>query len=142
MLYFTCRVGTNYGVVDTDDGALDWITKEELLEYAKLVHIEGVDTMKPISCSIESGKCNWSKGSNIFENAKTITKVSSVDFVIVTEQGKKYKFKLVESVRGSFMHFTCNVDVPIGFSMIKSIKECSNKTLSLIKQHGGASLNF
>ena len=29
------RVGSNYGVIDLDDGVIDWITKEELIQYAK-----------------------------------------------------------------------------------------------------------
>lgn len=141
MLYFTCRVANNYGVVDSDDGALEWVTKEELLEFAKLVRINGVADMKPVSCCLDSGKCNWSKGENIFTSAKSITSMNGVDFVITTEQGKKYKGKVVKTKTGFFMHFTCNVKVPISSRLATSIEVGDNSALGFLRENGAISLN-
>lgn len=39
------RVGNNYGVIDLDDGKIDWVSKEDLIKFAKEVEIVGVDTV-------------------------------------------------------------------------------------------------
>lgn len=144
MLYFISRVGNNYGVIDTDDGIIEWVSQEQLLDYAKQVEIVGAKDMKPVPCTIESGKCNWSKGYNIFTSLKELTCANNKDFVIYTVEGKKYKGEVL-SVQGEHMlHFTCHVFVPISEFVYRLFKGGSSTRQQLVEKlraSGGQSLS-
>ena len=112
MLYFICRVGSNYGVIDTDDGAIEWVSKDELIRYAQQLEIKGGRELKPTICEISSDKCKWSKGVNIFTSAKSISR-SGDSFTLFTLAGKKYKGKVITTSSGYAIRFNINVVVPI-----------------------------
>lgn len=75
MYYFLKRVGCNYGVVDSEDGAIDWLTKEELQRIVKDgVSIEGINEdcseFVPQLVILNAKLCNWADGQNVFTNVK------------------------------------------------------------------------
>lgn len=100
------RVGNNYGVIDLDDGQIDWLTKEDLISCAKEVKINGVDLssrlLKPVICELAWNKCNWSNGLNIFQDIRSVFKhvkgvkndVAIEELVIITSDGKKFKLEI------------------------------------------------
>lgn len=96
------RVASNYGVIDLDDGVIDWVSKEDLIKYAKSVQIAGVDvsshTIKPVDCRLNMNKCNWtSNKTNIYVAAKSIFFNKNYDdgeLVIITLDNKKFKAKV------------------------------------------------
>lgn len=143
MLHFICRVANNYGVIDTDDGVIEWVTKDELLEYAKQVDIVGVADMKPSPCTIESSKCNWSKGNNIFTNLKDFSCTNGRNFVICTIDNKKYKGDICNINGDCMLHFTCNVFVPISefiYRLIKGGNSTHEQLVQKLRISGGQSL--
>jgi hypothetical protein len=94
MLYYISKVGNKAAVLDTDDGAIDWVSVDELKDFAKKVKIIGVAEGHPVRCTLDARKCNWSNGHNIFSSAKSFTCGDNVDFVLTTVDGKKYKGKV------------------------------------------------
>lgn len=96
------RVASNYGVIDLDDGAIDWVSKEDLIKYAKMVNIAGVDitshVIKPVSCRLNMNKCIWtSNNTNIFVAAKSIffnKDYNNGKLTIITNDNKKFKGKV------------------------------------------------
>lgn len=125
------RVGTNYGVIDIDDGAIDWVTRDDVIQYANKVPISGVDlknkTIKPVKCYITSNKCNWNKdGSNIFYNMKLIN-INIVDNTgyLVTICGKKLKFRLTKEGVISFIFYN-NIIVRLDDAIISILKDKHN----------------
>lgn len=96
------RVASNYGIIDLDDGAIDWVSKEDLIKYAKMVNIAGVDVtshvIKPVSCRLNMNKCIWtSNNTNIFVAAKSIffnKDYNNGELTIITNDNKKFKGKV------------------------------------------------
>lgn len=100
------RIGNNYGVIDLDDGQIDWLTKDELFDCAKNVKIFGVDSLlhllHPVTCELAWNKCNWSSGTNIFQDVRSVFKhvkgvksgVYFEELVIVTNSRKKFKLEV------------------------------------------------
>lgn len=96
------RVASNYGVIDLDDGAIDWVSKEDLIKYAKMVNIAGVDitshVIKPVSCRLDANKCIWTSNNiNIFVAAKSIffnKDYNNGELTIITNDNKKFKGKV------------------------------------------------
>lgn len=115
MLVLVKQVGANYGVLDTDDGALDWVSKTELLDFSKQVNIVGVNPagkLEPTSATVTPDKCNWSKGKNIFKTVANLQMNRHFEFILTTEAGKKYKGTIII---GStiYFKFNANILVPI-----------------------------
>lgn len=111
MLVLVKQVGTNYGVLDTDDGALDWVSKTELLDFSKQVNIVGVNTsgkLEPTSATVTPDKCNWSKGQNIFETVANLQMNRHFEFILSTEAGKKYRGTIII---GSTLYFKFNANI-------------------------------
>lgn len=111
MLVLVKQVGTNYGVLDTDDGALDWVSKTDLLDFSKQVKIVGVNStgkLEPTSATITPDKCNWSKGQNIFKTVANLQMNRHFEFILTTEAGKKYKGTIII---GSTMYFKFNANI-------------------------------
>lgn len=132
MLYFVTRVGNNYGVLDTDDGSIDWISKEQFCEFAKLVHIEGFSDMKPRVVVLPSSKCNWSSSKNIFKDVRSIIRYGSNEFILRTNSGKRFKGVLLVRDNKYFLHFSYNVAVPISGVLYESLLSCSEASISLL----------
>lgn len=96
------RVASNYGVIDLDDGAIDWVSKEDLIKYAKVVPIAGVDvnshTIQPVNCRLSMDKCNWTANkTNIYVAAKSVffsKDYEDGELVIITFDNKKFKAKV------------------------------------------------
>lgn len=111
MLVLVKQVGANYGVLDTDDGALDWVSKTELLDFSKQVNIVGVNSsgkLEPTSATITSDKCNWSKGQNIFKTIANLQMNRHFEFILSTEAGKKYRGTIII---GSTLYFKFNANI-------------------------------
>lgn len=76
MYYFLKRVGNNYSVIDSDDGAIDWLSKNEIRGYVQDsgIDIQGVakdmSELTPQIVPLEAEKCNWLDGENIFSAVK------------------------------------------------------------------------
>lgn len=96
------HVASNYGVIDLDDGAIDWVSKEDLIKYAKVINISGVDitshTIKPVSCRLDANKCNWATNkTNIFTVINSVffnKNYNDGELVIITKDNKKFKGKV------------------------------------------------
>lgn len=96
------RVGNNYGVIDLDDGRIDWVSKEDLIKFAKEVEIVGVDTVgkhiAPVNCRLNMDKCVWtSNNTNIFVAAKSIffnKDYNNGELTVITNDNKKFKGKV------------------------------------------------
>lgn len=96
------RVASNYGVIDLDDGAIDWVSKEDLIKYAKVVNISGVDItshiIKPVFCRLDANKCNWATNkTNIFTVINSVffnKNYNDGELVIITKDNKKFKGKV------------------------------------------------
>lgn len=115
MLVLVKQVGANYGVLDTDDGALDWVSKTELLDFSKQVNIVGVnlpDELEPTFATITPDKCNWSRGQNIFKTVANLQMNRHFEFILTTEAGKKYKGTIINS-NTMYFKFNANILVPI-----------------------------
>ena len=146
MFYFVKQVGTNFGIYDSDDGTIEWITKQELLEYSKKVAIAGVSDGKPQSCTIESNKCNLDNGRNIFKTCKSISINNKGDFAIITTSGRKYSGKLYMAVDNTYyMQLNCNIFVRVCEDIIQHL--CSqdanmlNQVVNIFNQYGDKSLS-
>lgn len=134
MLVFCKRVGSNYGVIDTDDGALDWVSKEELLNFAKQVKILGVESglsLHPKSVVLESRLCNWCKNGNIFKYAKSFRINPSHKFELRTVDGKVFKGALDLYFGNTALYFNNNVIVRIDANIGKGL--CSSDN-NIVKQ--------
>lgn len=96
------RVANNYGVIDLDDGVIDWVSKEDLIKFANEVEIAGVDTVgkhiAPVNCKLRMNKCVWtSNNTNIFIAAKSIffnKDYNNGELTIITNDNKKFKGKV------------------------------------------------
>lgn len=111
MLVLVKQVGANYGVLDTDDGALDWVSKTELLDFSKQVNIVGVNPsgkLEPTSATITPDKCNWSKGQNIFKTIANLQMNRHFEFILSTEACKKYRGTIII---GSTLYFKFNANI-------------------------------
>ena len=116
MLVLVKQVGANYGVLDTDDGVLDWVSKAELLAFSKQVDIVGVNPsgkLEPTSTTITPDKCNWSKGQNIFKTIIELQVNGHSEFILTTEEGKKYKGTIIANHLTLYFKFNTNILVPI-----------------------------
>lgn len=122
MYQLVARVGSMFGIVDTDDGAVDWLTMDSILALIKKgVSIYGIEpriagnvpvVINPSTCVLHAHKCNWWNGENVFKNAKSFmcSPSGKVQFRV---GGKTYKGKIVDGANGKFLQFSFNVAVPI-----------------------------
>lgn len=112
MLVFLKQVGTNFGVIDTDDGVIDWVTKDQLLNYAKQISIKGVASngLTKNVVSVNPAVCNWDKGANVFKTIKYLTISKSGEFIITTMGGKRLKGYVSSDM---YLNFSFNVRVPL-----------------------------
>ena len=111
MLVLVKQVGANYGVLDTDDGVLDWVSKTDLLDFSKQVNIVGVNPsgkLEPTSATVTPDKCNWSKGQNIFKTIANLQVSGHSEFILTTEADKKYKGTIIA---GSTLYFKFNANI-------------------------------
>lgn len=103
MFYFLKRVGCNYGILDSDDGAVDWIPKEEFDGYVKDgVDIVGVDKktgeLTPQMVELPASKCNWDGSENIFTNVRSFAVTAKTNkFELKAVNRKTFKGKLVKA---------------------------------------------
>lgn len=122
------RVGSNYGIIDLDDGVIDWVTKDDLISFANKCPITGVDlvnkVIKPLSCILDCTKCNWNKdGSNIFDNFSAVRiNYKTKQGTLITKTGKSIKFKLVGEYVYKF-NFVCygNIIVILSHDVISNL---------------------
>jgi hypothetical protein len=82
MLTVVSKVAGNIGVLDTDDGVIEWVSKEELFSYIdRGIAINNVNysdkSVSPKVAVLDYKLCNFMNGSNIFQNVKSFMKNSS-----------------------------------------------------------------
>lgn len=92
MFTLTRVIGSLCAIYDSDDGSLEWVSKEKAHEYNKEVSIYGMNAGKfePVSTLVEPKDCNWN-GKNVFETAIRFTADNNWNFILTVEGGKKYK---------------------------------------------------
>lgn len=124
MFYFLKRVGCNYAILDSDDGVVDWIPKEELDSYIKDgISITGVDSktgeLKNQLVELSAVKCNWDGGENIFSNASSFSIAARTGkFELKASGSKKFKGKLIKvDDSDARLAFNMGVYVPISISV-------------------------
>lgn len=128
MYYFLKRVGSNYSIIDTDDGVIDWMSKEELEGYVvgSKIPIQGVakdmSELKPQVVVLDAAKCNWADGENVFAVVKSFFVTMNGSFTM--KAGKK-KFKgVIHRVNDSLarLEFNYGVHVEIPISDFQAIR--------------------
>lgn len=118
MFYFLKRVGSNFGVIDDEDGAIDWLTKEELKGvFDANIEVRGISRdmtkLEPIKVSVPAYMCNWSFGINIFNNAKSFIVYEDGSFTLKTDR-KSFKGHLANIQLGIYtMEFNFGVRVEL-----------------------------
>lgn len=78
MLVVVAQCGYRYGVVDTNDNVVEWVSDTDLYEYVNSgVEIEGVSPtgvrVNPIYC-VEYSKLSFGESTNIFDSHDKIRK--------------------------------------------------------------------
>lgn len=70
MFHVIGSVGGKIGVLDTEDGVIEWLPKDEVIKAVKLgISISGYesgDKFVRSRCTVTPDKCNWSPSGNIF----------------------------------------------------------------------------
>lgn len=100
MLCITKTIGYQCAVYDSDDGTLEWVTKEDVLR-------SGFQFQKG-ELKLQKEQCNFGKnGENIFSNPYKITMLNG--YYVMHSCGKKFKFR----IENGFMHFTSGILVPV-----------------------------
>lgn len=119
MLHLMRRVGRNYGVLDDDDGVVEWVTVEELRDLVTRqgLQIAGVtkDMSKLVSQTVKlpASKCNFAQGKNVFTDAiGCVVGRQSGKFSIRVGQ-RRYKGVLIPQDIGWTMRFNNGVEVDI-----------------------------
>ena len=136
MLYFLKRVGLNCAIVDTDDGAVDWIDMEELMALVKGgMSVTGVDatsgTLEPQEVILPGSKCNWDDGKNIFAGVRSFMLNKRTGRFEMRSSGKK-KFKGVVLPGG--LHFNSGVVVRTVWEEWNTLMEGNEEsTLAVLK---------
>lgn len=113
MLVLISKVGTNCGIIDTDDGVIDWVDTSEIKDILKTgIVIQGIDSQgtvfKPQSVGLNSALCNWDNGSNIFRTATLFSQYPNGTFKLHT-RNKVYKGVIQNNV----LYFSFNVAVAV-----------------------------
>lgn len=108
MFKLVSKVGTNFGVLDTRDGVLEWMDANTLTAYiSNGIKIEGVSGGEfiPSKHILPFGLCNWNNGENIFKTGNLFRITSSGSFSF--KSGKKaYKGKVISIEGNKYLSFT------------------------------------
>lgn len=119
------NVAGNYGVIDTEDGVIEWLSKADLQRYISSgVQIGGVSNtgITPVRVTIPAQLCNWNNGENIFLTGSLFTESASGDFKF--RSGKKtYKGKIIHRDSTSYgLLFSLNVVVVVDIQLINKMR--------------------
>lgn len=119
MLHLMRRVGRNYGVLDDDDGVVEWVTGDELRDLVTRqgLQIAGVakdmSKLTPQTVKLQPSKCNFAQGKNVFNDAiGCVVGRQSGKFSIRVGQ-RRYKGVLIPQDIGWTMRFNNGVEVDI-----------------------------
>lgn len=137
---FVCiqRVGSNFGIIDTNDGVIEWVNKQKLIAYAKQVQIGGVTLINNgtdvqtqyMKTSLDPQLCNWADGNNIFRQHWVITKDQkdsrftwrTIQFRVGTcKKAFKAAVSPVDANGMITLHFSFNVLVTIPATLYQSL---------------------
>lgn len=144
MLYLTKRVASNYCILDSEDGAVDWVSLDELRKFVSQgVVIEGVKLvgedleLTPHSTLLPAKLCNWNGGENIFTTASQIS-FSRTWRMEIKAGKKKYKCDLVEVDGSKCLEFTSGVLIVLDATTACSLehagsRDCLNIMKSLVQ---------
>jgi hypothetical protein len=94
MLKVISQIGTNYGVIDTDDGIIEWTSADALKKYMQEgVVIDGVypTGIAPLPIELDWTLCNWCNNENIFKHMKMHTFYENGTFSIRCDNKKTFK---------------------------------------------------
>lgn len=116
---FCCvsRVASNYGVLDTDDGVIEWLDEATVRKYLQAGAVIRGFTLergyeKIPAPVIPWTLCNWSGGQNIFQNGR-VTRRNAAGDAEITCGKKKFKCKLFVSGATVNVFFSFNVQVAV-----------------------------
>lgn len=119
MYHFIKRVGDKYGVLDSNDGVIDWVSQDELRTYlAQGTEVKGASAdmkeLVPQVVMLHPNLCNWlPEHGNIFSNAKKFMLYDNGRFVLKAD-GKQFKgFVRRLDAHTSMLQFNYNVRVPM-----------------------------
>lgn len=127
MFYIVTRVVDKYGVIDTDDGVIEYLTLDALKDaIAKGLTIEGWNNGEPKKtvCTLPANLCNWAGGQNVFEVGNTFRMDKTGKFKF--KAGKKeFKGQVVipENGGNAELIFTLGVKTSIPVGTLKAMKE-------------------
>lgn len=122
MFVLCAKVATNYGVVDTEDGAIDWCTKEQIQAYlAQGLVIKGISDCNgvptPQTVDLPYTLCNWNNGANIFSTRSDFS--VNIDGSFKLRAGKKvYKGKLRRKDNELVLKFSFNIRTVLSASFL------------------------
>ena len=124
MYVLVSKVGCNYGILDTDDGALDWVTLETIQSVvSKGTVINGVSSsgLTPQDCFINQSLCNWANGQNVFAIGRGLVISQKGAFKFLA--GKKaFKGKVVNTEGGIYtLRFNFGVVTKVADSTLKGM---------------------
>ena len=140
MYYFLKRIGNNYSVIDSDDGAIDWLSKNELRGYVQDsgIEIQGVakdmSELKPQIVPLAAEKCNWADGENVFATARGFWVTTDGFFTL--KAGKKQFKGALRKVNETVARLEFNYGVHVEFAVSDFDALRSNKqelTVPIIK---------
>lgn len=127
MFYIVTRIVDKYGVIDTDDGVIEYLTLDGLKDaVAQGLTIEGWNNGSPKKavCTLPSNLCNWAGGQNVFEVGSSFRMDKSGKFKF--KAGKK-EFKgqavIPENGGNAELTFTIGVKTSIPVATLKAMKE-------------------
>lgn len=121
MYVLVSKVGCNYGILDTSDGALDWVNQSTIQAVLNRgISIAGVTSsgIVPQDYNLQSTLCNWNNGQNIFQTGRGLIISKKGDFKFIA--GKKtYKGKVISVNNGVYtLRFNFGVITSVGSNVL------------------------
>lgn len=125
MYILTSRVGDNCAILDTNDGALDWLDLKQVKSLVtKGIQIIGIDLngLSPRAYKIESTMLNWNNGQNIFQTGRRWTMSSKGVFKFIAGS-KTYKGMVVDRHGDVYvLQFNSGVVTEVNISVILTMQ--------------------
>lgn len=124
MYVLVSKVGCNYGILDTNDGALDWVDQSTVQAVLNRgISIAGVTPsgIVPQDYNLQSTLCNWNNGQNIFQIGRGLVISKKGEFKFIA--GKKtYKGKVISVNNGVYtLRFNFGVVTQVNASVLNTM---------------------
>lgn len=122
MLQLVKRYGHNFGILDTDDFAFDWVSYDDLKGYVSQgVEIAGVSkdmkNINPQIATLTPEQCNFVHGKNVFAEARGFIISKKNGKFTINADRRRYKGVLSKGMNNrGLISFNCGVQVRIGLA--------------------------